>query len=82
LSVEGSANWDGSFNFQKVFNLPTYVYYKDSSTGELFEARSGRQSNQATLGETFSQFTRFTINTRINYEQSFGNHNINFLLGR
>lgn len=81
LSVEGSANWDGSFNFQKVFNLPTYVYYKDSSTGELFEARSGRQSNQATLGETFSQFTRFTINTRINYEQSFGNHNINFLLG-
>ena len=81
LSIGGSANWDGGYSYNKTFRLPTYVYYKNSTTGELYEARAGSGVNQATLAETFYQNTTFTVNTKINYDRSFGKHNIGLMFG-
>ncbi len=81
LSVAGSANWDGGYNYNKVFRLPTYVYYKNGSTGELYEARSGSGVNKATLADTFDQNSTLTVNAKINYNRRFGNHNLGVILG-
>ena len=81
LSVSGSANYDSGFNFTKRFAKPTYVYYYDAAADTYTEGRSGQGSDLAQLSETFDQGSRLTINAQINYDKSFGDHNLSIMAG-
>jgi TonB-linked SusC/RagA family outer membrane protein len=80
LSINGSLNYDIGYNHNKSFFQPTYVYNYSSTTNEytLTKTPSG---NNASLSERFDQTAALTINSFINYERSFGSHNINALFG-
>lgn len=81
LSISGSANYDTGHNFNKTFQLPTYVYYRDSNTGEYTKGRSGSGTDKANLAETFDEHSTLTVNGKINYDQRFGQHNLGIMLG-
>lgn len=81
LSVEGSGSYDASNNFTKVFRVPTYVYYKDGTTGELYRARSGAGVNMSTLSDRSDMSALINLTAKVNYQRSFGDHNVGALLG-
>ena len=81
LSVDGSLNWDGNYNYNKLFRKPTYVYYKDETTGEYYEARAGSGVDQATLSNEANQSATTTFNAKINYERKFKEHHIGAMVG-
>ena len=81
LSVSGSANYDLGYNFLKYFNLPNYVYYKDADSNTYTRGRSGSGSDLANLEERFEQSSTLTLNSTVNYTNTFDKHKIDILLG-
>lgn len=81
LSLSGSANYDAGYNFIKYWDLPTFVYYYDDVSEVYTQGRSGDGADLAQLEETFDQNSILTLNAQINYEQSFGAHNLGLMLG-
>jgi TonB-linked SusC/RagA family outer membrane protein len=82
LYVDGTANYDVGIDLTKIFQLPTYVYYYNSTTNTYTLGRTGETSTDlANLTETYVQNTALTLNTKINYERSFGVHNIGVMFG-
>ena len=81
LSVEGSGSYDPNSVFVKTFLKPDYVYYKDPSTGELIQGRSGVGTDEATLDDNISLGSLLYLTTKIHYDGKFGLHNIKALLG-
>lgn len=81
LSVNGSANWDGNYNYNKLFRKPTYVYYKNETSGEYYKARAGSGVDLATLSNEVNQSSTLTSNVNINYEHRFNQHNIGAMMG-
>lgn len=81
LSLTGSANYDAAYNFMKRFAVPDYVHYYDDATDTYIEGRSGYGADKAQLTERFDQFSRLTLNSQINYDKSFGKHNVGIMAG-
>lgn len=81
LSVNGSASYDGGYNFIKYFDTPNYVYYFDSETNTYTSGRSGDGSNLAELEEHFDQVSTLTLNTLVNYRKAFNQHNLDLMVG-
>ncbi len=81
LSVSGSANYDMDYNFLKYFNLPSFVYYKDENSNTYTRGRSGDGSDLANLEERFEQSSTLTLNSLINYSNTFNKHKIDIMLG-
>ncbi|OJV98535.1 MAG: hypothetical protein BGO52_12070 [Sphingobacteriales bacterium 44-61] len=81
LSLYGSGSYDPGYAFIKNWQLPTYVYYKDATTGELTRGRSGRGANTADLNDRSEFFSRLYLTTRLNYSHKIGAHNIGAMLG-
>ena len=81
LSIQGSANYDAGYEFDKIFRLPTYVYYYDEDTDTYSEARAGSGVDLAQLTETFEQTSTLTLNSKITFSRSFGKHNTSFMIG-
>lgn len=80
LTAKAGIHYDAGYNFIKTWATPTYVYY-DNGDGTYTEGRSGSGSDLASLEEEFNQNSRLTFNTQINYDRSFGNHNLGVMVG-
>lgn len=81
LSFNGSGSYDPHSVFTKTFQTPTYVYYKDESTGEYTRGRSGTGADLADLRDNTSLGSLFYLVEKLNYERKFGRHNVKVLLG-
>ncbi|MCK9618781.1 MAG: TonB-dependent receptor [Lentimicrobiaceae bacterium] len=79
LWVDGSANYDAGYNFNKTWNTPSYVYNKNSFTGIYTKTTIG--SAKASLSENFDQSTFMTVNAKINFKRSFKKHNLDAMAG-
>jgi TonB-linked SusC/RagA family outer membrane protein len=83
LSVGGTANYDLGYTRRKAWSLPTYVYTRTGTPGDYqyTQVRSGSSAALASLGEFFEERTIPTYNIQINYEKSFGKHNLGAMVG-
>lgn len=81
LSVNGSYNYDFSYNFNTNWYEPSYVWYKDDETGELYEARSGWGADDPSLNKNSNNNKMILWNTRVNYEKQINQHKLNALIG-
>jgi len=82
LYIDGTANYDVGIDFTKTFRTPTYVYQYNSTTkNEYTQTVVGSGVSKASLEEIYVQNTAMTLNTKINYDRSFGFHNIGVMLG-
>ncbi|HEX7467797.1 MAG TPA: SusC/RagA family TonB-linked outer membrane protein [Methanobacterium sp.] len=81
LYVDGSANYDASVDFAKIFRKPCFIYNYDQGTNTYTKALVGSEPDQASLNESYAQNTAMTINTKINYNKSFGFHTIGIMAG-
>lgn len=83
LSVRGTANYDVSYNRRKTWSLPTYVYTRTGTSDNYVytRTRSGSSAAFAGLNEFFEQRVIPTFNSQINYDKSFGKHNLGLMVG-
>ncbi|WP_346854548.1 TonB-dependent receptor [uncultured Draconibacterium sp.] len=81
LYVDGTANYDITTNFRKVFTKPSYVYYYDSTTDTYTQGLGGASIALARLSESYNQSTALTVNAKINYNRSFDSHNLGIMVG-
>lgn len=81
LSFNGSGSYDHHSVFTKTFQTPTYVYYKDESTGEYTRGRSGEGEDLAALNDRTDLGSMFYLVGKLNYERNFGAHNVKVMLG-
>lgn len=81
LYIDGTANYDVNIDFRKKFTKPTYVYYYNTTTDTYTEGLGGASQPLASLSEYYSQMASLTVNTKINYDKSFGIHNFGVMLG-
>lgn len=85
LSLTGTAAVDKGFDFGKNFTKPWYLYTWDKVTYDsnkipvLQGAKRG--VDQATLYENMADRQDILLNSLITYENTFGDHTINFLAG-
>lgn len=81
LWLDGIASYDASFTRTKAFNTPSYVYYKDESSGELYKGLSGKSPKLASLNQRYDNPTNMYFVGKINYDNTFGFHHIGVMLG-
>jgi TonB-linked SusC/RagA family outer membrane protein len=81
LSIDGFAAVDKSWTFTKAFSTP-YVLYSYDKTSNTYNPRIvGGSNNLATLSEAQQNQSQLTYNIKLNYQRSFGNHNISGFVG-
>jgi TonB-linked SusC/RagA family outer membrane protein len=81
LSVEAFAAFDKSWMFNKTFATPYLLYSYDKSTNTYNKRIVGGSNNLATLNESQQNQQQNTYNIRLNYINSFGDHNFNAFVG-
>jgi TonB-linked SusC/RagA family outer membrane protein len=81
LSVEGFAAVDKSWYFTKSFSTPYLLYAYNKNTNTYTSRIVGGSNNAASLNESQKNQTQLTTNIRLNYINSFGQHNINAFVG-
>ncbi len=81
LYIDGTANYDVGIDFTKTFRTPTYVYQYNSTANKYTQTVVGSGVSKASLEEIYVQNTAMTLNTKINYNRSFGVHNIGVMVG-
>ncbi|MBG6236264.1 TonB-linked SusC/RagA family outer membrane protein [Pedobacter sp. CAN_A7] len=81
LSLSGSGSYDPNTQFRKTWQLPTYVYYKNTADDGYTRARSGFGVNNADLLDRTDMGSLFYLTGRLNYDRKFGKHNFAGLLG-
>lgn len=81
LSVEGFAAFDKSWYFNKTFSTPYVLYEYNKNTNAYNPRIVGGSNNLAQLNESQQNQQQNTYNIRVNYANSFGDHNINAFVG-
>ena len=74
LSLSGGLYIDREDQFTKIFDKAFYTYVLEND-GTYTQRHNGPA--EATLSQTMNQTLGITLNGRINYERSFGDHNVN-----
>ncbi|WP_224994830.1 TonB-dependent receptor [Cesiribacter sp. SM1] len=80
LSFNGSYSYDFTHNFNKTFQKPYSFWEYDAVSGEYNEIRSNFYATP-TVRDEFSRSFVSTYNLRVHYDRSFGDHNMNLMLG-
>jgi TonB-dependent starch-binding outer membrane protein SusC len=81
LSVDAFASVDKSWYSTKTFATPYLLYSYDKST-DIYNSRIvGGNNNAASLNQSQKNQTQLTTNIRLNYANSFGQHNFNAFVG-
>lgn len=79
LSLSGAASYDPNLTFTKIWQLPTFVYYRENN-GDYLRARSGFGSDKPDLLDRTEIGSLLYLTSRINYSRRFGNHNISAMI--
>lgn len=81
LSVDGFMAFDKSWSFSKTFSKP-YPLYSYNRGSDTYERRIvGGASSAATLNESQYNQSQSTYNFKINYQRSFGEHDVSSFVG-
>lgn len=80
LALSGSYNFDVRHNFEKVFQKP-YYYYDYNKTTDTYDAKKASLFSSPTVSDRFDRWLISTYNLKLNYNKSFGSHNIALLAG-
>ena len=81
LYVDGSYNYDFGYNYNKNWYEPSYVWYKNEETGELYRDRSGWGADDPSLEINSTNNHMILWNAKINYEKQFNKHNVSAFVG-
>jgi len=81
LSIDGFVAIDKSWSFSKSFSKPYSLYTYNKSTDTYAPTIVGGSNNLATLNEGQYNQTQLTSNIKLNYQRSFGSHNISGFVG-
>jgi TonB-dependent starch-binding outer membrane protein SusC len=81
LSVEAFAAFDKAWAFNKTFSTPYLLYSYDKNTNAYNSRIVGGSNNAASLNQSQQNQQQTTYNIRLNYENSFGDHNFNAFVG-
>ena len=81
LSLDAGFSFDSKQEFSKRFQKPTYVYQRDAATDTYTEVRSNRGVDKAELNDWYNRGNQNYFVSKINYNRTFGDHNINILAG-
>jgi len=81
LSVDGFVAFDKSWSFSKAFRKPYVLYTYNKGTGNYDQRIVGGASGAATLNESQLNQSQTTANFKINYQRTFGVHNVNSFIG-
>lgn len=81
LSIDGFLAADKSWSFTKTFNTPYLLYSYNKNTNTYNPNIIGGSNNLATLYEGQYNQSQLTGNIKLNFQRSFGAHNINSFIG-
>lgn len=81
LSVDGFVAFDKSWSFAKAFSKPYPLFSYNRSTDTYEQRIVGGASGAATLNESQFNQTQSTSHFKINYQRSFGDHDISSFIG-
>lgn len=81
LTLTARGSYDARYQYWKTFQTPSYVYSKDTNTGELIQRIDGMSPTKAKLQDRSDMPSTTYLLTKIEYDRSFGNHTINALFG-
>ncbi|MES2276120.1 MAG: TonB-dependent receptor [Bacteroidota bacterium] len=80
LSANGKFNYSKGYDYTKELDLPYSMYDEDAAGNITATKVVGKNLTKTELTETFAQAISTTINLSLNYQQSFGKHDIGGLL--
>lgn len=80
LRLDASYNYDLSNQFEKRFRTP-YYYYEYNVATQAYDKKQGTGSATAELWDTYRKWTTILYNLRINYERTFGKHQVGVMIG-
>ncbi len=78
LSVKGVIAYDRSFNSNKTWRTPYSVYTYNKTTKEYIPI-NGEGINTTSLSEGFDQGSSLTLEAHLNYQRTFGKHEVSGL---
>ena len=78
LSVKGIVAYDRSFNSSKLWRTPYKVYTYNKTTKEYIPI-NGEGINTTSLSESFDQGSSLTLEAHLNYQRTFGKHEVSGL---
>jgi TonB-linked SusC/RagA family outer membrane protein len=80
LSLSGNASWGKDYNFSKNFNVPYTMYDEDGQGNVTGSKVVGPSGSKTTLTESYNQNYSSLYNISLNYDRTFGNHNVKGLV--
>lgn len=80
LALSGSYNFDVRNQFENVFQKP-YYYYTYNATTTNYDKKMASLYTSPTVSNRFDRWLISTYNLKLNYNKSFGDHNIALLAG-
>lgn len=80
LSFEGHLAYDLRNTFRKNWKTP-WKYWRYDEGSDTYEERTSSYWPSASLKEWFGSSSNVTINALLNYNRTFGNHNVNAMVG-
>lgn len=75
LTLDVSGSYDTSHKYWKTFRTPSYVYVSDGNNGYK-RVKDGMSPEKAQLTDRSEMPSQTYFIAKVNYENSFGNHNI------
>ncbi|MGI6073636.1 MAG: SusC/RagA family TonB-linked outer membrane protein [Fermentimonas sp.] len=83
LSFKGNISVDKTFNNNKKWSIPYYLYYwkgyNENNDPELIKVKHG--VNQPELSQKMADYGSITLNALMNYDRKINNHSIGVLFG-
>jgi TonB-linked SusC/RagA family outer membrane protein len=81
LWVDLVGSYDTYHTFNRRFDEPTYVYYRNATTGELERGRTSYNADQPVLRNSMTMRTLSYLTAKVNYERTFDMHSVAAMLG-
>ncbi|MEX2592376.1 MAG: TonB-dependent receptor [Anditalea sp.] len=80
LSLFGRASFGKEYSNNKHYNVPIFMNRQDSEGNTLEIYPYGGWNGKTALNQRFDEYNTTTLNASLNYEKTFGSHELNGLL--
>lgn len=80
LSANANVSFGKYYNFGKVFNTPYTIYTEDENGNITGSKTNGGNGGKTALSESFNHSYSTFLNVGLNYQRTFGKHDVNALL--
>lgn len=81
LQIDASFNYDLTNQFDKRWSTP-YYFHEYNVNSEEYEKKWATNVPTPELWDTYSRWTTMLYNFKLRYDRSFGNHNIQAMVGQ